>query len=347
MKRTMLLAATLLSFTTLAHAADDSPKRFSLSINAGLKSDMANLGSTILQDGTVDTADTTMANAVYGTDKALMSDRDNLAIWHNSDSGEEEFRMLGEEPVLGGSLLGLEVGGTIRYELDDVIDFPLYVQTGFHYMMSTGGHQERVFGDVATANPDLAGLLLLEGYTATDFVGGTMISDYSASWFEIPLSIGVKVPIKRNYSFLYGGAGASYFSGGFQVELDVDEQYANVLATHLLEDPESVTGYEVVNLSPGAVQDTVKFRMANFGINYELGAQIGLKNGLAFYIELNSSGAAETAKSSVMKQETSQLLTALTSPSLAGADDDWFDRLAFPVVATGAAVRIGVRYYLF
>jgi len=347
MKRTILLAATLLSFTTVARAADDSPKRFSLSVNVGLKSDMANLGSTILQDGTVDTADTTLANAVYGTDKALMSDRDNLAIWHNSENGSDSFRMLGAEPVLGGALLGLEVGGTVRYELDDVISFPLYVQTGFHYMMSTGGHQERTLGDVATANPDLAGLLGLKGFNPADFTGGTMVSDYSASWFEIPLSIGVKVPIKRDYSFLYGGAGASYFNGGFQVEMDVDEQYANVLATHLLANPDALGGYDVVNLSPGAVQDTVSFTMANFGLNYEVGAQIGLSNGLAFYIELNSSGAAETVKSSAMKTETSQLLTALTSATLAEADDDWFDRLAFPVVATGGAVRIGVRYYLF
>jgi hypothetical protein len=346
MKRTILLAATSLLAAPLAFAADDAPKRFSLSLNVGLKSDMANLGSTILQDGTVDTADTTLASAVYGTGQALMADRDNLAIWHNSEQGDETFRMLGEEPVLGGSLLGLEVGGTVRYELDDVIDFPLYVQTGFHYMMSTGGHQERTLGDVATANPSLFGLLDLHGHVPADYVGGTMISDYSASWFEIPLSIGVKVPIKRKYSFLYGGAGASYFNGGFQVEMDVDEQYANVLATHLVES-DHVTGFDVVNLSPGAVQDTVKFTMANFGINYEVGAQIGTPSGLAFYLELNSSGAAETVKSSAMKTETSQLLTALTSPTLAGVDDDWFDRLAFPVVTTGASVRLGVRYYLF
>ncbi|MBW2255305.1 MAG: hypothetical protein JRI25_11990, partial [Deltaproteobacteria bacterium] len=292
--------------------------------------------------------DTTLANAVYGTDKALMSDRSNLAIWHNSDNGDETFRMLGEEPTLGGSMLGLEVGGTVRYELDDVINFPLYVQSGFHYMTRmSGGQQERTLGDVSVANPSLAGLLGLKGFDPADFSGGTMISNYDASWFEIPLTIGVKVSIKRKYSFLYGGFGASYFSGGFSVEMDVDEEYANVLSTHLLANPDAVAGYDIVNLSPGAVQDTVKFTMAGIGLNYGVGAQIGLDNGIAFYIELNSSGAAETVKSAVMKQETSQLLTALTSPTLAGVDDDWFDRLAFPVVATGAAVRIGVRYYLF
>ncbi|MBW2256642.1 MAG: hypothetical protein JRI25_18880, partial [Deltaproteobacteria bacterium] len=94
MKRTILLAVTSLLAAPLAQAADDDLKRFSISVNVGVRADMAGLGSTILQDGTVDTADTTLANAVYGTDKALMSDRSNLAIWHNSDNGDETFRML-------------------------------------------------------------------------------------------------------------------------------------------------------------------------------------------------------------------------------------------------------------
>ena len=36
-----------------------------------------------------------------------------------------------------------------------------------------------------------------------------------------------------------------------------------------------------------------------------------------------------------------------SSASLAEADSQWFKRLAFPVVAGGATVRAGVRYYFF
>src|SRR5690606_9322164 len=138
-----------------------------------------------------------------------------------------------------------------------------------------------------------------------------------ADWLEIPITVGVKVPVtKMKYTFAYGGVGVSLFRGGFSVDLDADERYANVLATHL--DTENLT---VNNLSPGAVQDTVKFRVGGMGLNWQVGAQAGLGKGLAFFVEMNNSGMAKTILSSELKSETRQLLTATSSENLAGADD--------------------------
>jgi len=343
MKRTLLatLACMLCAPTALA---DDGPKRFSVGLAVGLRPDMASLGGTITQDGTVDTSDTTMADLVYATGKALMSDRDSLAIWHNSSHTDSSFRLMDEAPVLGGPLLGIEIGGKVTYEFDDLIDFPLFATVGFHYATRmSGGHQERTFGDAAAASPTLAGLLAANGENPADYVGGKLITDYDASWFEIPISVGIKVPIaKRDYTHAYGSFGISMFQGGFSVGLDSDEQYSNVLATHI--DTDALT---VTNLSPGAVQDTIDFKLGGMGLNYGLGVQTGVAKGLAVFMELNSSGTAKTVYSSAMKPETRQLLTATSSASLAEADPQWFKRLAFPVVTGGASVRLGVRYYFF
>jgi hypothetical protein len=343
MHRVAALAAVLALWVPHAHA-DDAPKRLSVDVSFGLRPDMAALGSTIAQDGTIDTGETTMANLVYSTGRALMSDRDNMAIWQNSSATNSSFQLLGEEPVTGGALLGLDLGASVRYELDDVIAFPLFVKAGFNYITSvSGGHQERTLGNAAQANPDIAGLLMANGEDPANYVGGTMITEYSASWLEIPLTVGFKVPLAQEQSFLYAGLGLSLFRGGFSVGLDIDERYANVLATHI--DTDALT---VTNLSPGAVNDTVDFQIGGVGINYMLGAQSAVGDtGAVVFIELNSSGAAKTVYSSELNPETRRLLTATSSAALYAEDAEWFKRLAFPVVAGGGTVRAGLRYYFY
>src|SRR5690606_3264899 len=82
MHRVAVFAAVWALWLPLAHA-EEGPKRLSVDISFGVRPDMASLGNTIAQDGTIDTADSTMASLVYSTGKALMSDRNNMAIWHN------------------------------------------------------------------------------------------------------------------------------------------------------------------------------------------------------------------------------------------------------------------------
>ncbi len=316
----------------------------SIEFSAGLSPDMAQLGSTIAIDGTVDTAESTMANLLYSTPKVFMGDQSNASIWHNSEDTFSTFKLMGSEPVLGGALLGRELGGRLRYEFDGPIDFPLFLQAGyFSTRKIAGGHQERQFGDVAQRNASLAVLLVLNGEDPADYINGVMITDYDASWTEVPVSIGLQLrhPTRPNTS-AYGSVGVSYFSGGFSVAFDADEAYANVLATHVDIDAMSVT-----NLSPGAVSDKIEFNMNGIGLNYGLGVQAGAGKYLAFFCEMNASGAAKTVFGTELKQESKQLLTALSSSSLASDDPEWFDSMAYPVLTTGATVRLGMRAYFF
>jgi len=327
----------------------DPPRGFSLGFSVGLLPDMAGLGNTITMDGTIDTADSTMANLAYGTDKAIMSDRDNEAIWHNSLNTDSAFRMLGAEPELGGAMLGIELGATVQYEFDQLAKarpgrprVPLFVRSGFNFLTRmAGGQQTRTLGDIATRSPDLANLLIANGEDPADYAGGTMHSNYGATWFEVPLSLGVKVPVFKR-AFVYGFMGVSLFHGGFKVSIDVDERYSNVLCTHV--DTDALT---VANYSPGAVQEDVWLRMTAVGLNWGLGAQARIGRNMGLYLELNFSGAAKTVYSSALKSETRQMLTALSSESLAQDDPEWFKRIAYPVLAKGASVRLGMRFYLF
>ncbi len=328
-----------------AHA-QDKPKRFSLEFSVGPRSDMAGLGRTITIDGTADTAETTLANAVYSIDKAVMSDQRNLLIWHNSDSTNSAFRLLGEEPEVGGAMLGISFGGSARYDLVDFTKVPLYVRAGFYYSTRVlGGHQTRVLGDAAMRSNDIANLLMANGHDPADYIGGTMVSDYGASWIEVPVSIGIALPLRKNdpYTQVYGGFGLSFFRGGFEVEIEIDERYANVLGTHI--DTEALT---VTNYSPGAVKDDIDFTLAGMGLNWSLGAQatLGVK-GLVAFMELNASGTSGTVYSQALSPNNQRLFTAATSETLANEDPQWFKRLAYTVVTAGPLMRTGIRYYFF
>jgi hypothetical protein len=308
---------------------------------------MASLGSTIVQDGSVDIADSSFINQVYSTGKALMSDRDNMTIKDNSDKTDSIYNLLSDYQA-GGSILGAELGGDVRYEFDE-IGLPLFVKTGLYYTSRmSGGEQSRTLGDLPANYDDLGLLLAAGGYDADDFVGGTMLTSWSAAWTEIPISVGVKAETHRPLTMAYGYAGVSIMSGGFDIGIDLDEKYARAVTTHFVENPAgAIIPYSLLDQSPGAVKDTIKFRTTAMGLNYGAGAQAGLNKHVAVFVELNSSGAAATVYSEGLSPKTQQLLTSLSSPDLAQGDPNWFRNLAYPVVMQGASGRIGVRAYIF
>lgn len=355
--RSALIATALLVYSAPSFAEEgELKKRLSITLSGGIRPDMAQLGSTITQDGTVDTNENTVANFLYGTSKAFMSDRDSMTIWDGSNTTDSTFKLMGAEPEVGGSMLGIELGGKARYELDDVINFPLFVSAGFAYSRKmSGGEQSRTLGDVATNNSTVNTLFLLQGVDPADYDGGVMSNEYDAKWTEIPISIGFKVKAKQKpYTFAYGQFGASYFSGGFNVSMDMDQNYVNALATHIdFDNNYAITNYanyeddDGVQHTIGPVSDSIDFKLNGVGLNYGVGVQAGTKSGIAFFCELNSSGTSQVVYGSTMKDDTRKLLTATSSGTLPQADETWFNRLAFPVVTTGASFRTGVSYYFF
>ena len=345
------LAFAALVLPAAAQAGDDDkPKRFSIAFGAGIRPDMAGLGSTIVQDGSVDVADTSLAALAYSTDKVLMSDRNNMTLKANSDKTNSVYNVLSDYKQ-GGSMLGVEIGGDARYEFDELIDFPLFLDAGFYYTTRmSGGQQSRTFGNIAGQSETIGTLAAVFGLDTADYVGGVMETNWNASWIEIPISVGIKVPTKNPHSYAYGNVGVSIFSGGFEIGINADEKYLNVLNTHVVEN-DSLIGYELFDQSPdGGLQDTIKFRTGAMGLNYGVGAQAGIGKHLAFFIELNQSGAAKTVFASPMAAGTKKVLTPASSQALAdeeSGDPSWFQDIAYLVVMQGASGRLGIRAYIF
>ncbi len=330
---------------------DDTRKRFSLSLSGGIRPDMAGLGATIVQDGTVDVADSSFINQVYSTDKALMSDRNNMTLKNNSEKTDSIYNVLSDYKT-GGALLGAELGGDVRYELDEV-GLPLFVKVGFYYTSTmSGGEQSRTLGDLPANNEDLKLLMSLYGLDVNDYVGGTMTTDWSAAWTEVPISVGVKAEARRPLTMAYGYGGVSIFSGGFDIGINLDEKYARAVTTHFIENEAgALVPFTLLDQSQGPVQDTIKFRTTAVGLNYGAGIQAGLNRHVAIFVELNSSGAAKTVFAEPYGDKTAALLTSASSAALAdgdaGGDPNWFRDIAYPVVMQGASGRIGVRAYIF
>lgn len=337
-----------LSLLVFSLWAQEPAKRFSVAVSAGLKGNLADLGGTITKDGTIDTGSHTLAKQVYSTSKVIMSDRDNFAIKHNSASTGSAFNLL-KDTKAGNPLTGLDLGINTQYDLDDILGgIPLFTRVGFQYMLHiSGGSMSRTLGDATVQNTVLGALLLTQtGKPGSEYAGGTMKTEFSAGWMEIPVSIGFNARLNNNQTKLYAGVGASWFYGGWDVKLDIDEKYANVLGTSVNLSAGTATNYWA-QAGGGSLSETVKFRASGLSVHYFTGLEQMLAGDLAAFIEVYASGYVQTVYSSELSDKAQKLLTMTSSDSLYNYDSNWFKRLAFPVVLGGASIKVGARYFLF
>lgn len=327
----------LCAMTPAAHA--DDTRRFSVALSAGAIPDMAGLGASIAQDGSLPVGPTSLGQ-LYSTDHLLMSDQQNQTLWHSSSQSTSVFRLMSEAPQLGGPLLGGELGGRLR--LESAADrLPGFVELGaFFSTRISGGQQARTLGSLAQDSAQLAAILKASGESASDYVSGHLSSEHDAAWIEIPLSVGLKTPDLWARSFVYGSLGVSYMRGGYVLSIDADERYSNVLASHL--DADTLT---ITNHSPGAVSEQISFAVQGLGLNYGLGVQTGLGEHAAVFADLNRSGLTRVALGSGLSPAGQQLLSAMTDPALTEDDATWFQGVARSISLNGASIRIGLRRY--
>lgn len=328
-----------------AQGVSGKVKRFSVDVSAGLKGNMANLGDTITKDGTIDTNSGTLIRQAYSTNTAIMSDRNNAAILYNSNNTNSAFNLLSGYTD-GGPLTGIDIGTNLKYDLDDLINLPLFIRGGFSYMMKlSGGSQSRTLGNVTSGNAALNALLLSQtGKAGSEYAGGTMSTTFGASWMEIPLAVGFNARISDSTK-IYVGVGASYFYGGWDVKLAIDEKYANAMATYT--DLSTTATNYWAQQGGGSIDETITFRASGIGVNYFMGLEQNLTKDLSLFMEIYASGFAKTVYSSELSTKGQRLMTATSSSSLYQGDNQWFKRLAFPVVLGGASIKVGVKYYIF
>jgi hypothetical protein len=320
----------LLSAVMAPSALADESRQVSVELSAGILPDMGGLGSSITQEGRISLGGGSLAQ-LFSTDHLLMSEQQNETIWHNSSQTDSVFRLMSEAPTSTGALLGGELGGRIRWEAADGL--PLFVQAGVYASTRlAGGQQERSFGSLATESAQLSAIIDASGMSSDDYDNGHLSTRYSASWVELPLSVGLKSPDIRPHSFVYGSMGVSLMMGGHVLSINADENYTNVLASQL--DTNSLT---ITNHSPGALSEQIAFMTRGLGLNYGLGLQVGLAEHSALFCETNRSEMSRTVSGSGLTSSGQQLFATMT--------DSESGNIAQAISLSGARMRIGLRYY--
>ncbi len=326
------------------HCGDCSEGRkemLSFGISTGLRTNMAQLGDTIAKDGTIELGTNTALRALGGTKNLFQSDKDDAVLVHNSASTNSAYKFLSSSKS-GGPLMGMTIGGDVKLELAKLLHLPLFVRTGVEYTFRvSGGHHERVLGSAIETTTPLGGAVR----DATGGVtGGSMSYQFDAKWLEIPLTVGLSIPLEGGHH-VYGGFGPSYYRGGFSVKADLDERYVRAATT--LVDGNTVYGPLVTD----AIHEKINFAWAGLGFNYVLGIEARLDDRNAIFFEYAATGGADTRFSSEPSAQVQKLLTAVNSSVAGGVvlpatpDDRFLKRIAFPVVLGGGFFRIGYRFY--
>jgi hypothetical protein len=313
----------------------------SFGFSTGLRTNMALLGDTIAKDGTMELGSGTALRALGGTKNIFQSDKDDAVLVHNSQSTNSPYKFL-ESSTNGGALMGITLGGEVKLELAKLLHLPLFVRTGAEYTFRvSGGQHERVLGSaIENATPLGAAVRDATG----GVTGGTMSYAFDAHWLEVPLTIGLSVPIEGGHK-VYGGFGPSYYRGGWSVQVDMDERYVRAATTLL--DGNTVYG----PLVKSAIHDTVSFSWAGLGFNYVLGLEARVDDRNSLFFEYAATGGADTRFSSQPSPDVQRFLTAVNSGVTGGVilpasqDDRFLKRIAYPVVLGGGFFRIGYRFY--
>ena len=321
---------------------DDTRKEtLSFGFSTGMRTNMALLGDTIAKDGTIELGSGTALRALGGTKNVFQSDKDDAVLVHNSASTNSAYKFL-DSSTNGGALMGLTVGGEVKLELAKILHLPLFVRTGAEYTFRiSGGNHERTLGSAIENGTPLGGAVR----EATGGVtGGTMSYAFDSSWLEVPLTIGLSIPIEGGHR-VYGGLGPSYYRGSWSVQVDMDERYVRAATTLL--DGNTVYGPLVKN----AIHDKVSFDWAGLGFNYVLGIEARLSDRDVLFFEWAATGGADTRFSSAPSPDVQRFLTAVNSGVSGGvvlpasADDRFLKRIAYPVVLGGGFFRLGYRFY--
>lgn len=321
---------------------DDGRKEIlSFGVSTGLRTNMAQLGDTIAKDGTIELGSNTALRALGSTKNVFQSGKDDAVLEHNSASTNSAYKFL-DRAENTGALMGVTLGGEVKLELAKLVNLPLFVRTGAEYTFRvSGGHHERVLGSaIETATPLGAAVRDATG----GVTGGTMSYQFDSRWLEVPLTIGLSIPLEGGHR-LYGGFGPSFYRGGFSVDIDMDERYVRAATTLL--DGNTVYGPLVKN----AIREKIDFTWAGLGFNYVLGMEARLDDRNALFFEYAATGGADTRFSSQPSAEAQRFLTAVNSSVSGGVvlpasqDDRFLKRIAYPVVLGGGFFRLGYRFY--
>lgn len=318
-------------------------RELAIGVTLGVVADMSQLGSAITNDGVVDLNPDSLASST-GITKLLIQDRD-MALQHYSSEGTNTGPLqIIDDYETGGPLIGLDTGIYAMYDFNERFRLPFFVRVGFDYAFKvTGGEQmlrlgpgpdQFAFADNSFAYPDHG------------FEGGTLETSWSSEWMEVPVTIGIIIPV-MDRGKIYGGLGVSWFSGGFSINVKADKKYT-AYVTSFSENDYDFTKAELTDLMVSEnINETIEFKTQGISFNMLLGFETFITNNVAATVEYWKSATMQTVYAESEFSDTAKrvMTMATAGPEAADKDPEYIERFAYPVVIGTEMLKFGVKYY--
>lgn len=305
------VAAALVAGMASTAAAKD---RLSVGIGFGYKIDANQLGETISTDG-LDAAAPRMQvlpNFESPTDPVpeLTFLNQSVIVPENTLTVLQDLGEI-DDLEAGGAMVAMDIAVNLRY---DFLGF-LFARVGFNYNTKVLG------GETSWTSPR-----------------GSHLQKWDYSAMAIPVTVGVNVPILDGRYNVYAGVGATWASGGFELQLKAPEGafYAAANSTAFGGSPLDFDP-ETGGLAPGrvgAIDEKAAIEGSAIGLGYVVGMDGQIVDDLSLFVE------AETQY--VAKMSAAVAFSDPDSAKVFGSS-----KLAYPAIPGGQIIRIGVKYTFF
>jgi hypothetical protein len=228
---------------------------------------------------------------------------------------------------------GLNTALRVRYDFLNAF----FARVGFVYdMQISGGETSYKFGSNAAyylaasmlgaPSGNVAALTNLTAALA-GINNGKVTQTWTYGYWSIPVTIGINVPISDGKYNIYAGLGITYYSGFWQLEMEVPAGYS---VNNLLVNTQ--TG-SVSGSIAAADKEKVKFEISGFGFNYSIGASAQVYQDVSIFIEWEATIAAGMSDSVKLKSDAGKWAF--------GADNVYY-----PVNLSTSLLRFGASYRL-
>lgn len=330
MKKFLVVLAALF-FANAAFAANELSVGFSI----GLVPDMCGMGATILKDGAVELNDASLASAV-GIGDLIWADNEMGMLVNNARGTNAVPLQTLSGQTEGAPMNGLNLELNVMFDMTSRLNLPLFVRLGINYAFAYNGVEQEI-----TLGRGVDQVAFAKGYPLRangTYAGSSASVAWHAHWWDIPLTIGVILPI-ADKGKIYGGLGLSWMSGGWGVDVDMDAGYVAMLTSYQ---------GQAAPLVDKNVSTTVDFMQSYITLHFMLGAEVFVAQGIAISFEYWATGAARnTFSADGFDNDTSNVMTAaIYGPTAYGMDNRAMEDFAYPARVGGTFFKLGVKYYI-
>lgn len=221
-----------------------------------------------------------------------------------------------------GNMMTLDLAANVRYDFLNALFIRLGVNT---CNVVAGGETSWKFTQLAAAAVVGAG-------GALD-TGGVMSQKWNYNSTAIPLTFGVNLPIADGKYNFYAGLGVTWARAWWSIEVTAPFGGYAVAAS-------DAYGATVVKYGASAglavfrVQERLTFRSkGSLGLNFLVGADASIGGPLSLFVEFENQYVAAMSKAIAVKSHQAVMLLDTAT-------------LAYPVVAGGQVLRLGLKYAL-